>query len=349
VSCVLEVRDENGRHFDDNSVLLIVNYHYIRDGRFLYPGIHPLPPQLLRQQIEDLSRVFEFVGERELLAAIAGEIGLPESACLLTFDDGLQEQFTRAVPILEQLGVPAIFFVPGLPYAEGRPLTVHKIHWLRSHMEPATFLDCVTAACQDLGLRDRLEAAQEQVPSRYFWDDPETRKAKYLLNVMTNDHERALLVDSVQRRVDLDGADYFENLYMTTGQLKELNQRFAIGTHGHSHSALAPMSRSQIEEDIKRSLSTLSRLDCTVKTISYPYGYEGAVSLAVFEVARCCGLQAGFTTERSFNLTLADPMALARVDTNDAPGGKSPIFMPTENGFQLKGAMTMGRTRYCRE
>jgi peptidoglycan/xylan/chitin deacetylase (PgdA/CDA1 family) len=330
-------------------VLLIVNYHYIGDGEFPYPGVHPLPPRLFREQIEDLSRIFEFVGQPELLAAIAGEISLPESACLLTFDDGLQEQFTRAVPILEQLKVPAIFFVPGLPYAESRPLTVHKIHWLRSHMEPAAFLDCVAAACRDLGLSERLEGASEGIPSRYFWDDPETRKAKYLLNVMINDEERALLVDSMQRRVDLDGEDYFENLYMTPSQLKELDERFAIGTHSYSHSALAPMSSSQIEEDIKHSMNALSRLECTVKTISYPYGYEGAVSPAVFAVAQSCGLQAGFTTERSFNLTLGDPMSLARVDTNDAPGGKSPIIMPTEDGFQLKGAMTMGRTRYCRE
>jgi hypothetical protein len=104
-----------------------------------------------------------------------------------------------------------------------------------------------------------------------------------------------------------------------------------------------------MEEDIKNSLDVLAGFNCLPELISYPYGYAGAVSPTVFEVARACGLRAGFTTERSFNLTLADPLALARVDTNDAPGGKQPIVIPNGESFELRGAMTRGRTRYHQE
>ena len=44
-------------------MLLVVNYHYIGEAIFSHPGIHPLPPQVLRRQIEELARHFEFVAE----------------------------------------------------------------------------------------------------------------------------------------------------------------------------------------------------------------------------------------------------------------------------------------------
>jgi peptidoglycan/xylan/chitin deacetylase (PgdA/CDA1 family) len=330
-------------------VLLIVNYHYIGDTEFPFPGIHPLSPQVFRRQLEALADSFEFVGEADLLSAVAGETDLPEKACLLTFDDGLREQYTQAVPILDEFRVSAIFFVPGLPFDQDRPLTVHKIHWLRSQMRGAVFHECLSAVCRELGLMERVQVAQKDTGGKYYWDDSETRKAKYLLNVLLSERERAQVVDAMESRVDLDGHDYFEQLYLTREQLKELDDRFAVGTHGYSHCALASMNKSGIGHDISRSLAVLFRMGCHPKTISYPYGYEGAVSPIVFDVARAHDMRAGFTTERSFNTTLTEPLALARIDTNDAPGGKQPIVVPDNGRFRLSGVMTMGRTRYCQE
>jgi hypothetical protein len=109
------------------------------------------------------------------------------------------------------------------------------------------------------------------------------------------------------------------------------------------------MAESEIEKDIRRGMDTLSSMGFNPVSISYPYGYKGAVSPKVFDVAQRCGLRIGFTTERSFNLTLKTPLAYARVDTNDAPGGKRPIIIPNRGGFDLKGDMTKGRTKFFKE
>jgi peptidoglycan/xylan/chitin deacetylase (PgdA/CDA1 family) len=47
-------------------------------------------------------------------AAMAGSAEPPRNCLVLSFDDGLLSQFTNAVPVLEDLGAPAVFFVlPG--------------------------------------------------------------------------------------------------------------------------------------------------------------------------------------------------------------------------------------------
>jgi peptidoglycan/xylan/chitin deacetylase (PgdA/CDA1 family) len=47
-------------------------------------------------------------------AAMVGTIDPPQKCVVLSFDDGLLSQFTNAAPVLEDVGVPAVFFVlPG--------------------------------------------------------------------------------------------------------------------------------------------------------------------------------------------------------------------------------------------
>ncbi len=330
-------------------MLLVVNYHYIGEAKFPHPGIHPLPLRVFRKQIEELARYFEFVAEEDLLAALDGQRGLPEKACLLTFDDGLREQYALAVPVLDDLGVPAIFFVPGQPYLEGRPLAVHRIHYLRSQIEPSAFQQMLFCGCEELGISTGITEVEVGYEGKYFWDDEKTRKAKYLLNILLTEVEKDRLLSLMEKQASIDGEVYFSSLYMTPEQIEELGQRFAVGTHGYSHTPLARKNRLEIEEDIKRGLTALSPMCGSPVSISYPHGYEGAISQAVFDTAKSCGLRLGFTTERSFNLTLEAPLALARVDTNDAPAGKRPIILPGKNGFELEGAMTLGRARFWQE
>ncbi len=330
-------------------MLIVVTYHYISESQFPHPGIHPLTPEEFRTQIEELGRHFQFIAEKDLLAALDGKRSLPNKACLLTFDDGLQEQYNHAVPVLEDLGVPAIFFIPGRPYVERRPLAVHRIHWLRSQTEPSAFQEMLFAGCEQLNITDRIAKAERGTEGKYFWDDVKTRKAKYLLNVLLAGDEKQQLLSLLEGQARIDPEAYFVNLYMTSGQVKELGRRFAVGTHGYSHEPLARMDLSEIKKDIRRGMEFLTPMCGTPASISYPYGYEGTISQKVFDAAQGCGLRIGFTTERSFNATLNAPLAFARVDTNDAPGGKRPIIFPNRGGFDLKGSMSPSRTTFLQE
>jgi peptidoglycan/xylan/chitin deacetylase (PgdA/CDA1 family) len=332
---------------------LVVNYHYFGETRYRHPGIHPTTPKTFESQVETLGQHFEFVSGRDVLAALDGTKSLPRRACLLTFDDGLRCQYEHAVPVLERFGIEGIFFLPGRPFAEGIPLTLHRWHWLRSETAPIDLYGSVAESLDELGLADRLSAVEAmEVTEKFFWDDLETRKLKYLFNVLLNDEEQGRLVDQLLVRHVEQDRGYFERLYLTSAQVVELDRRHALGAHGYSHAALARMTASAIESDILRNLSVLEKLaGRRPVTISYPHGFAETVSPMVFDVAERCGLRFGFTLERSFNLSLRSPLALARVDTNDAPGGKRPVIFPrADNGvIKVRAPMTVGRTRFIRE
>src|SRR3989344_4145108 len=91
--------------------LLIVTYHYIDDPRKYKAGIYPVAPEVFKIQMEKISRTHKFISEEDLLALTSDVRPFVGNLCLATFDDGLASQARFAAPILEELNIPAVFFV----------------------------------------------------------------------------------------------------------------------------------------------------------------------------------------------------------------------------------------------
>lgn len=56
--------------------------------------------------------------------------GLPEKALLLTFDDGYIDNYTYALPLLEEFGFQGSFFIPRKTFVTHQLLDVNKIHYI---------------------------------------------------------------------------------------------------------------------------------------------------------------------------------------------------------------------------
>lgn len=309
-------------------MLLAVAYHYVVERAPSHPrAIFPITTEALRRQVELLAGSFELISRDELLAAVEGTGSLPERACVLTFDDGLRSQFEFAMPVLEQLKVPAIFFVPGSALTGGRVLSVHKVHALRERLGDGE----LTARLRDELLRREIvppDVSAEEGGARYRYDSAETARMKLLLNTALPRSVRAPVVDALFEREFPDEQAFAAELYMDASHVAELEHgHHAVGAHSYDHEALALMSRDELDRDIQRVSTVLTDLTgAPPRAFSYPYGTGDAVSTAAAERLRAAGYSAAFTMERTVNGTLEEPLQLGRLDTNDAPGGKRPLL-----------------------
>lgn len=91
--------------------LLVVMYHGITALRHDPPVWTQLPAEKFRSQLEFLCRHYTLISQGELVAAIHNGTSLPERAAMITFDDGLRNNFSVALPILRELGAPATVFL----------------------------------------------------------------------------------------------------------------------------------------------------------------------------------------------------------------------------------------------
>lgn len=335
----------------DAPVLIGVNYHYIaREAPAGPRAIFPVTVDALRGQIEALGRGFELVSRDQVLAAVDGGPALPHRACLITFDDGLREQHDLALPVLDELGAPAVFFPSGMPLAEGRALHVHKIHWLRERVSDDELLQELDHEVE--GLDDLIEAVRGTAIESYRYDEPPAAIVKHLLNAALDAARSRAVVDSLFDRIHGDESGFCEQLYMPVAQVRELERsRRAVGAHSYGHDPLALLAPADLTTDLERSAAALEAVTGVRPTaISYPYGSKLAVSAAVGRAAAAVGFRAGFTTERALNRSLTEPLLLARLDTNDAPGGRRPLFaIGAEGRLELGDGIAPARSRHFEE
>jgi peptidoglycan/xylan/chitin deacetylase (PgdA/CDA1 family) len=91
---------------------VVLGYHGIADAPLREdPSLLQVSPQRFRGQIELLLAAgFSFVTLAELARRAAGRVPEPGLAAV-TFDDGMRNNHTVALPILEQYGIPATVYV----------------------------------------------------------------------------------------------------------------------------------------------------------------------------------------------------------------------------------------------
>ena len=307
-------------------MLVAVNFHYLRPKfDFPYPGIHGILPAQFASQLHLLRRVGQYISGPELRAAVEGQQPLPQNALVVTFDDGLREQFDYAWPILRELQIPAIFFVNTLPITTGTICAVHKIHLVRAHLDPEKFEQRLRHKAAQRGLSLSGGADPAAATRQYAYDTPAAAQLKFLLNFSLPPDQRDAIVAEIFEEL-FAGREMAmsRQLYMTPDQIAELGSHGAIGSHAHDHLPLGLLPEAAIATQITLANKYLSDwAGYAPYALSYPYGSREASSLAVAKIAQHCGIRFAFTTERAANPDLTRPLHLARFDNNDMPGGKA--------------------------
>lgn len=311
-----------------DSRLIVVNYHHVRpvpDPEF--PGLHGPSLAQFQAQLDILAREFEIIAPEDLESTLATGERLPARACLLTFDDGLRDHYETVLPELRRRGLKGLFFVCTAPFSDRILLTVHRAHLLSGRFGYPCLRDDLLEAARAAGAPPPNEDTVARAPRQYRYDDPETAQVKYYLNFQLSRVHRESVLRSVFRRLLGDEREYVRRHYMDAGEVLSLRkQGMTVGMHSHRHLPLAATAEAEMRADLSRNREELSSiLGEAPRWISYPYGGPDAWSPAVLKAARDLSCVGGFTMRREVNRTLSEPLAISRLDTNDAPGGKSPM------------------------
>lgn len=298
--------------------LLSVNYHYFREKKY-ENGIYPLTMIEFSEQIDELSKYYEFISQNDLIDNIKNKKYSTKKYCLLTFDDGLKDQM-NALALLNQKGIPGVFYVTTNLIRNNKVVNVHKLHYIRSIMSDTDVFKFI-----DSKIDLNIIQYPENINELYRYDVLETKKLKYLLNFILESDTKDILIDALFKEI-ADESNFSKELYMSVDDIKKLDKQGYLGTHSDLHLPLATLSEEEIVKDIKDSLDFLHN-NCEVdkiRSISYPYGGPKAVSQKVADISEQFGFDFGLTMFRGLNeiKDFGNPLLLKRVDTNDAPGGK---------------------------
>lgn len=307
-------------------MLIVSNYHYIRENfNQKYKSIFGLTPSQLKSQLLKLSEIGKFVSQGDLLKSVKDKKKLEGINFLITFDDGLKEQYEIAYPILKKLGIPFIIFINPINFLEKKVSYVHKIHLIRSVISNDEFEKYIKNL--EIYPKDKIYSEVEKVTikSQYQFDDFETAVFKYFLNFKLSLLKESNIINELFDNF-FEEQKIFEELYLDKFMIKELSQFGFIASHTYSHLPLGLLTASEIEEELSKSKRALENLtDTEIYSVSFPYGNEISYQHPVLNLSEKAGYRLGFTMANRFNEDdfYLNPLTISRFDCNNIPGGKN--------------------------
>jgi peptidoglycan/xylan/chitin deacetylase (PgdA/CDA1 family) len=202
-----------------------------------------------------------------------------------TMDDGWQDNYTHALPILLTAGIPAtVFMCTGLA-GEDAPFWPEQV---RRVLRPGLAQSC--------GRRSErlLEALVESL--KYCSPESRDRHVRMLLN-QSGGPCKAESSD-IDRTLDWE-------------QVLEMDRHgIRFGSHSHAHPILTAIPLEEAAQEIEESKRTLeSRLGSECDLFAYP---NGDWSPAIREQLAECGFRRAFTTERKAWLPETDLLSIPR-------------------------------------
>jgi peptidoglycan/xylan/chitin deacetylase (PgdA/CDA1 family) len=221
----------------------------------MYHGIVPEGAHTLAAQLRYLSRNFNVVSlETMVNRLIDGALPRPNEI-VLTFDDGLRNNFTVVYPLLREFQIPATFFVC--------PALVESGTWLWNH-EMRCRLQMLSAAAL-AELRIKLLAPGTSVEGITEWMKTlrlaQRNKAEDIVRQATPDFH-----PSPRQRAAFDMMNWEDLLSLDPGLV-------TVGSHTLSHPILTSLTAEEIAEELLESRRVLEqRLQRAVDFFCYPNG-----------------------------------------------------------------------------
>ena len=218
-----------------------------------------ITPSAFRAQMEYIARHYNVISLEEALRSWSSRSPLPPRSCVITLDDGYLDAYEHAVPILENLGMKATFFIIGKVLKSHESPWLHRMHFL---------LDSV-------GLY-RFHAALRQLAPDFFTSTVPSKSllSAHIWHLFTSKdmHFRRELLERLNALLGVESATGYP--FMQSGQVVALRQRgFEIGCHSYEHEYMKNLSREEILADLSKSRAALeSALGFTPRTFCVPFG-----------------------------------------------------------------------------
>ena len=234
--------------------------------------------EAFRKQMTYVRRHFTPMRFDEVVDRMDRGRALPKNAVVITFDDGYDDNYRIAFPILRELGMTAMFFVSTGHIDSGRP---YAFDWL-VHMVCSTTDERLHVP--ELGLDWALGPTKAE----------RRRQAADLLHKLKSmdaDAQDALIV----RLETLWGmgriSSHPDCRPMTWENLREMHAAgMEIGSHGVNHRMLAKLPRDGMAIEVEESKHTMEReLASPVVALSYPVGGPDSYDAETLSVVRSAG------------------------------------------------------------
>jgi peptidoglycan/xylan/chitin deacetylase (PgdA/CDA1 family) len=275
------------------------------------------------KQMEFLKRWFVVLALRDFAERFERNQPFPTGSILITFDDGWEDNFTNALPILRRHNLPALIFLPE------NYIGAKRAFWQESL---ARLLALAAARVRrEPSERSRFAATLSDADLAHVLDIAEGDRAAILAAVASQKrHSREATWRLIGALTTALGPEC-ESLSASDGfidwsQVAEMAEHeIAFGGHGVEHLLLTQVSDAEAHAEISGSKAMIDRrLNGTTPTFSFPNGYW---TEALRDQVKAAGFRLAFITKRGFVRSDDDPFTIRRLNIHQDETATLPMFL----------------------
>ncbi len=310
--------------FINRNKLLVVMYHGITQKAYDPPVWTQLPVDQFRRQLDYLQKHYQLVSLSRAIEALCSGKPLPDRAALITFDDGLKNNFTVAFSLLVERAIPAAIFLTADYIGTENILWVDELYLiLREAPSQGVSLKCANAA------------AQKHFQAGQIWKSYEIlveelkRSGKGSRDTQMDSLRKTMPVNHNLPTDDFGMLDWNEVRSMHQSGLIE------FGVHTATHRILSELTPNEWDEEIAAPKHRLEKeIGATVSAFCYPNGRPNIdFRQEHLEYLHQSGYFCAFTTDSILvNPKSVDPMCIGRIPAGN-DGSRMNYFRLNTSGF----------------
>jgi peptidoglycan/xylan/chitin deacetylase (PgdA/CDA1 family) len=286
--------------------VLILSYHRVV-GNYPLEAERGLPTlniarDTFRKHLEVLCQTHDVVRLDEAMEALAGRRAARRDAAVITFDDGYRDVYEHAFPVLREMNLPAVAYVPSSFIGTSKRLAHDRLWAALKTMEKRALgpMSVGVGADYEGLLLHAFEGAPtpNKVLERLIADNP--------TGVLYG------LAEMLEDRLRIDRADGPRGqLPMSWEMLREMGAHgIETGAHTAEHTVLTNQPLDEARREIAACKSVLEKgTGRPVRHFAYCNGWYSA---GVAQALRAEGFTSAVTTEDMPNMPGVDPYALKR-------------------------------------
>lgn len=285
--------------------LVIFNYHRIKNDDLFFKtnfdaGVFGPTALQFYDQMVWLKENTEILTESDLIARIVTGKPFSRPSTMVTFDDGYIDNYTLAYPILKQLQIPALFFIPT------QQINSRQLGWwdIIAYLIKRTKKSTILFNGCEVSVVDQGQAIT------------------FFIGIMkrapTVKTEKLLIQLSAACDVALPSIELQNQELMSWDQIREMaGHGISMGSHTHTHRVLSTLSLSEQKEEMTISKKIIEdEISLKVHSISYPVGSYYCFTKDSCHLAAECGYDLGFSFNTGINKGMqTNPYNIKRISS----------------------------------
>lgn len=240
-------------------------------------------------QVKYVLKNYNPITFRELIRALEGKRKLPLRPLLITFDDGFEDNYVNAFPILKKYRVPATIFISTDYIGQEETFWFDKVVYLLNVSKNIN-LSSIPESGIEIENHSRNMLAQKVLG--YLKKVPNAKRLEVLENLIKDN------------KVDMPKGGFAESRPLNWEQVIEMaSEGIEFGSHTCTHPILSRLSQQELGKELADSRQKIeAMIGKACEVIAYPVGGKGEYDERTVRAVKDAGYRMGMTYRTGTNI-----------------------------------------------